>query len=79
MANSDSCFPDWAKKFKPIGQHYYGGVVDDAESLLELHSRSTVSTFGTRTSVSKVSKQVQVDTVGENKAPIVTSITKVST
>ncbi len=46
--------------------------MDDAESLLELHSRSTVSTFGTRTSVSKLSKQVQVD--DGNKSPIVTKV-----
>ncbi len=72
MANSDSCCPDWAQQLKSIGQHYYGGVVDDAESLLELHSRSTLSTFGTRTSVSKLSKQVQVD--DENRSPIVTNV-----
>ena len=46
--------------------------MDDAESLLELHSRSTLSTFGTRTSVSKLSKQVQVD--DENRSPIVTNV-----
>ncbi len=43
--------PDWAKDLNPHGQHYYGSIVDDAETLLELHSRSTLCTFGTHTSV----------------------------
>ena len=34
----------------PVGLHYYSGVVDDAEELLERHKVATQSSFGTRTS-----------------------------
>ena len=48
-----SCCPGWASKLRPMGLHYYGGVVDDAGNLLEIHSRSTMCTLGIRTPVSK--------------------------
>ena len=33
--------------------HYFSGVIDDLDSLFELHRRDTLYTFGTRTSVLK--------------------------
>ena len=50
--------PDWAKDLKLVGLHYYGGTVDDADSLLEVHKRNTLCTFGTRNSV--LMSQVQM-------------------
>ena len=43
--------PSWAKQLKTRGL-YYEGLVDgdDIEPLLEAHRRSTVTSYGTRTS-----------------------------
>ena len=48
-----SLVPLWARKLKPVGKYYYSGVIENVESLLELHRRDTLCTFGTRTSVLK--------------------------
>ena len=45
----------WERAYlKPLGAHYYGGVVDDLDDILEVHRRETLSTFGTRTSVKNI-------------------------
>ena len=75
MTENDSCCPEWANQLKPVGLHYFGGLVQDAESLLELHSRSTMCTFGTRTSVTKLSRPMS----DENQPLIAESVSKVST
>ena len=46
--------PAWAKGFKSIGQYYFSGVVDNIDSLLELHRCDTLCTFGTRTPVGRL-------------------------
>ena len=51
LAENESCCSEWANQLTSVGPHYYSGVVDDAEGLLELYSRSTMCTFSTRTSV----------------------------
>ena len=50
-----SCKPAWATALKPVGLHYYAGVVDDGEKALEIHKIATQSCFGTRTSAKKSS------------------------
>ena len=50
-----SCKPAWAAALKPVGLHYYAGVVDDGEKALEVHKIATQSCFGTRTSAKKSS------------------------
>ena len=47
-----SCTPQWDSNLKPVGLHYYGGIVDDAEATQESH-KITKSCFGTRTSAKK--------------------------
>ena len=47
-----SCTPQWASNLKPVGLHYYGGIVDDAKATQENH-KITKSCFGTRTSAKK--------------------------
>ena len=49
MAQSEK--PSWAKGLKRRGL-YYEGLVDsgDLESILEGHKRSTITSYGTRTS-----------------------------
>ena len=44
---SDCPLPSWAKGLKKYGT-YYEGVISDAESVLELHKKETVTTFGIR-------------------------------
>ena len=48
MANLSK--PLWASDLLSVGKHYFAGVVDDAEEVLEKHKLSTQCTFGTRTS-----------------------------
>lgn len=48
-----TCKPAWARDLKPVGLHYYGGVVNDGEEILEKHKIATQSCFGTRTSTKK--------------------------
>ena len=73
LAENESCCPEWANQLTSVGPHYFGGVVDDAEGLLELHSRSTMCTFGTRTSVG-----TKYNKADENQFQSVNSETKVS-
>ncbi len=42
--------PLWASDLHPVGLHYYAGVVESAEELLEKHKVATQSSFGTRSS-----------------------------
>jgi len=71
--------PDWAKDLKLVGLHYYGGTVDDADSLLEVHKRNTLCTFGTRNSVLNSVASSDVKAHDENKPPpTVSSQTKSS-
>ena len=46
--------PVWAKGFKSVGKYYFSGVVDNVDSLLELHRRDTLCTFGTITPVGRL-------------------------
>ena len=48
--------PLWARDLSPVGLNYFGGVVDNAEVILEKHKLSTQCSFGTRTSISSASK-----------------------
>ena len=50
-----SCKPTWAAALKPVGLHYYAGVVDDGEKALEMHKIAIQSCFGTWTSAKKSS------------------------
>ena len=43
-------FPARAKGLKSVGKFYFNDIVYNVDSLLELHRRDTLSTFGTRTS-----------------------------
>ena len=43
----------WTSHLNPVGLHYFGGVVEDAEEVLEQHRLATRSCFGTRTSTQK--------------------------
>ena len=73
----DSCCLNWASTLKPVGVHYYGSVLNDAESLLELHSRSTMCNFGTSTSTSKPLAKVS-ESSDENQPPTAKQASKVS-
>ena len=53
--------PVWATSFHPVGLHYYAGVVDNAEELLESHKVSMQSSFGTRSSAKKVTGHIPGD------------------
>ena len=45
--------PDWATQFGLACKgNYYEGFVDNASSVLEIHKRQTVTTWGTRRSTS---------------------------
>ena len=49
MSKQDtSSKPPWACDLHPVGLHYYSGVVDNVEELLESHKIATQSSFGTR-------------------------------
>ena len=48
----------WAINLHPVGLHYYAGVVDNAEELLESHKVATQSSFGTRISTKKATSHV---------------------
>ena len=50
--------PVWATNLHPVGLHYYAGVVDDAEKLLESHKLATQSSFGTRSSTKKAAEHL---------------------
>lgn len=67
--DSDSCH-DWAITLKPVGLNYFGGIVDDASYLLELHSRSTMCTFGTRTSTNCKNRQL-AEPSNENQPSVI--------
>ena len=47
--------PNWAAGLQLISPHYFCGVADDAESILEKHKLETQSCFGNRTSQKKLS------------------------
>ena len=44
--------PSWARDLSSVGINYYGGVVDNAEEIIEKHKVSTQCSFGTRSSTS---------------------------
>ena len=48
VAMSGQPKPLWASELHPIGLHYYAGVVESAEDLLEKHKVATQCSFGTR-------------------------------
>ena len=67
QATSQNSQPSWSKGLKRSGL-YYESIVDDCNQVLELHRRSTMSTFGTRTSYRAQSKSVsEEDTLDEDK------------
>ena len=45
--------PSWADHLSPIGLHYYAGVVENVEELMERHKVATQCSFGTRSSTKK--------------------------
>ena len=45
--------PSWADHLSPVGLHYYAGVVENAEDLIERHKVATQCSFGTRSSTKK--------------------------
>ena len=59
----------WAKGLKAVGKYYFSGIVDNVNSLLELHRRDTLCTFGTRTSVQKPRVGSGGGDNGENNDP----------
>ena len=52
VAMSGQPKPLWASELHPVGLHYYAGVVESAENLLEKHKVATQCSFGTRSSTS---------------------------
>ena len=72
QATSQNSQPSWSKGLKRSGL-YYEGIVDDCDQVLELHRRSTMSTFRTRTSYRAQSKSVnEEDTQDkENKDKVI--------
>ena len=63
---------DWKADLRPVGLHYYGGIVEDADQVLERHKIATQACFGTQSSV----KKTIVRSDKENEDP--TSSQKVS-
>ena len=61
--------PSWASNLHPVGLHYYAGLVDNAQELLEEHKMATQSSFGTRTSTKKASIQRSTSPCKENDDP----------
>ena len=45
--------PAWAIDLHPVALHYYAGVVDNVDDLLEKHKVATQTSFGTRSSTKK--------------------------
>ena len=45
--------PSWADHLFPVGLHYYAGVVENAEELMERHKVATQCSFGMRSSTKK--------------------------
>ena len=72
QATPQNSQPSWSKGLKRSGL-YYEGMVNDCDQVLELHHRSTMSTFGTRTSYRAQSKSVsEEDTQDkENKDKVI--------
>ena len=66
QATTQNSQPSWSKGLKRSGL-YYEGIVDDCHQVLELHRRSTMSTFGTRTSYRAQSKSFGEDSKEVNK------------
>ena len=66
QATTQNSQPSWSKGLKRSGL-YYEGIVDDCHQVLELHRRSTMSTFGTRTSYRAQSKSFSEDSKEVNK------------
>ena len=69
--------PLWASHLHPVGLHYYAGIVDSAEELIEKHKVATQSSFGTRSSTKKGSTQCSTSMKKENDDPKVTATAKV--
>ena len=62
--------PLWASNLCSVGLHYYAGIVDNAEELMEEHNMATQSSFGTRTSTKKqVFNKAPVPACKENDNP----------
>ena len=60
--------PDWATRFGLTRKgNYYEGFVDDASSVLEIHKRQTVTTWGTRRSTCIGSGSSSGSACNENK------------
>ena len=45
--------PSWTDHLSPVGLHYFAGVVENAEDLIERHKVATQCSFGTRSSTKK--------------------------
>ena len=58
--------PTWASNLSKVGLHYYAGIVENAEKVLEKHKLATHSTFGTRSSVH--SQMQNGDPIGEHRS-----------
>ena len=69
--------PSWASNLHPVGLHYYAGIVDNAEELMEEHKVETQSSFGTRGSTKKEGFQCSTSFNKENDNPNETVTSKV--
>lgn len=58
--------PSWAGDLFPVGIHYYAGVVENAEQVMERHKVATQSSFGTRSSTKKAHVHPSSSTDKEN-------------
>jgi len=59
---------DWTKNLKPSGL-YYEGWVNDAEQVLGIHRRATVTSYGTRRSSKTSLTPSTATTEPENSCP----------
>ena len=48
----------WPTNLHPVGLHYYAGMVDSNEELLECHKVATQSSFETRSSTKKATGHI---------------------
>ena len=58
--------PTWASNLSKVGLHYYAGIAENAEEVLEKHKLATHSTFGTRSSV--CSQMQKSDPIGKHRS-----------
>ncbi len=52
LSGTTGTAPSWARGLKISGL-YYEGIVDNVEAILEQHRKETVTSYGTRNSITK--------------------------